>query len=66
MTKAELIKKITEFQHNSAFHPLTCGNDSSHHPVLEAKEINGKILLVCPAENCGYTQDWIPEYVLTL
>ena len=34
------IKRINKHQNNTNFHPLTCGNDSSHG-LLIPKEIRG-------------------------
>lgn len=60
MTKEEIIKAIEKHQNAGCVHPLTCGNDSTHKDLV-AKEVNGKVILVC--DDCDYTQD-IPSYVL--
>jgi len=54
----DLIEAINEHQQRKDLHPLTCGNDSRHRPLL-AKEENGKAILVC--EDCDYVQRYIPE-----
>ncbi len=56
----ELIDGINEHQKRTDMHPLTCGNDSRHKPLL-AKEENGKAVLVC--EDCDYIQRSIPGCV---
>lgn len=50
------IEAINFWQTSGQFHPLTCGKNSQH--VLVAKEVNGKIILVCP--ECDYIQLSIP------
>lgn len=60
LNNAEIIEKIIQWQ-KGLFHPLTCGNDSSH-PDLEAREENGKVILFCTA--CGYKQEHVPNVVL--
>ncbi len=60
MTNEKLIKNIENHQANSHVHPLTCGVDSRHE-VLVPKEVNGKVVLVCPT--CGYLQDNIPACI---
>lgn len=57
----ELIDSINEHQKRTDRHPLTCGNDSRHKPLL-AKEENGKAILVC--EDCDYIQRWVPGCVM--
>ena len=58
MSTAAIIQAIIDHQRNPNVHPLTCGNDSRHEPVLEPREENGHVYLLCPV--CGYRQDWIP------
>jgi hypothetical protein len=53
-----LIKQINEMQKNPEFHPLTCGNDSRHSPLV-AEGRQGRIVLVC--KDCDYVQEWIPD-----
>lgn len=63
MTNQEIIDKVNLWQNAGFVHPLTCGKNNNHLN-LEPKEINdSQVVLVCP--NCDYTQDWIPDYVLT-
>ena len=61
MENKEIIRKVAMYQQNGMFHELTCGNDSQHLP-LQAKEIDGKVLLVCL--ECDYTQEYIPKHIL--
>jgi len=49
-TKAQ-IECLRVRQTNSAYHPYTCGNNSSHDNLIPTR--NGWI---CP--NCDYKQDW--------
>jgi hypothetical protein len=55
------LSKIAKWQQNASVHPLTCGNDSQHLPLV-GKEVNGKVLLVCL--ECDYNQDYVPEVVI--
>lgn len=57
--KAKL-RAVEWWQEEANFHPLTCGNDSSHN--LVAKETDGgEVILVCP--ECGYIQGYVPDTV---
>jgi len=58
MTNQEVLDSVKAYQERGDFHPLTCGNDSNHL-LLVAKEIDGKVVLVCP--ECDYVQNWIPN-----
>lgn len=66
MTPNEYITAAIVFwQKSSHFHPLTCGNDSSHallEPALN--EETSEIFLICP--DCDYTQTYIPNSVLEI
>lgn len=62
MTNAEIIAKVSAWQAAGFVHELTCGTDS-RHASLVAKEIEGKVVLVCPT--CDYMQQWIPEVCLS-
>lgn len=55
----EIIDAISEYQQDSRFHPLTCGNNSNHK-VLKAIEKGGEIILIC--EDCDYIQTYIPNF----
>jgi len=55
----QLITSINAHQKRTDLHPLTCGNDSRHAPLL-AKEQDGQVLLVCL--DCDYVQTWVPSY----
>ena len=54
MTTSEKLKAIKEHQKCKFVHPLTCGADSSHMPLLPRVIKHNKIVLVCPT--CGYMQ----------
>lgn len=56
-----ILSKTEQHQNNSNLHPLTCGYNSSHPPLV-GKEIDGKVILVCT--QCHYTQKNIPEYII--
>lgn len=62
MTNAEIIAKVAAWQAAGFVHELTCGTDS-RHASLVAKEVEGKVVLVCPT--CPYVQHWIPEACLS-
>ena len=62
MNNQEKIQKILEWQNNPYIHELTCGNNSTHKPLIP-KEIDGKVVLVC--RDCDYIQEYIPEMVFT-
>ena len=55
----DTISKIEKYQSYHLVHPLTCGNDSCRDDLYATKDS-----LCCPS--CDYTQDWVPDYVLTL
>lgn len=62
MTNEEKIKAITAWQENDEFHPLTCGNDSRHSPLVPAEDEDGNVILRC--KDCDYIQKWVPPVVL--
>ena len=64
MTNKEIIKQIARWQVSDYTHGLTCGSDTCNHVLLEPVEKNGKVVLVCPTEGCGYEQSYIPPCVL--
>ena len=62
LSNQEIMDRVKKWQNTGHVHPLTCGKDSSH-PNLEAKEVNGKVILYCTA--CDYRQKHIPQVVLS-
>lgn len=62
MTNQEIMDKVNLWQSAGFVHPLTCGNDSQHQDLVP-KEVSNKVVLVC--SDCNYTQNWIPEEVLS-
>jgi hypothetical protein len=60
----EKIKAIEAWQANEELHPLTCGEDSNHHPLRPDEDENGSVILRCP--DCDYTQDNIPSVVFEM
>ena len=61
LTAEEIVEKVRRYQEGEYFHPLTCGNDSSHS-LLVAEDHGGKVVLVCT--DCDYVQGWIPESIV--
>lgn len=54
---------IRQYQADAAAgmtHPLTCGNDSSHKPLVPVI-VKGQVELKC--EDCDYHQSNIPPFV---
>jgi len=51
------ITRIIANQNNPMYHPLTCGNDSRHTPLVPVRE-GDNIVLICP--DCDYRQEYIP------
>lgn len=60
----EQVAALNRYQERSDFHPFTCDDTNRHHPqvrwVLVAREDGWH----CPAEGCGYTQDWAYPFML--
>jgi hypothetical protein len=54
VTVDELLAAIRQWQSNQRGHPLTCGNDSSHH-TLDAALYHGRVVLTC--RDCDWEQD---------
>lgn len=62
MDALQKIDAIRRWQTRPDVHPLTCGNLSSHAPLVPALEPNGgMVVLLCM--NCDYMQTKIPEVV---
>ena len=66
LTNEQIVQRVRNYQADSSWHPLTCGNDSGHR-LLEPRLIKvgwfrKKVVLVCP--DCDYLQLHIPEIVL--
>lgn len=53
----EQVVKLNEYQTFQKFHPYTCGNDSTHKPLVATN--NGWVCL-----DCDYTQDWAHRMTL--
>lgn len=54
-------RRITKYQTEIMFHPLTCGNDSLHQDLVPEIKDN-QLVLVCL--DCDYVQEYIPEFFL--
>ena len=63
MTNQEIMTAIKHWQSSEKIHPLTCGNDSNHLPLLPFEE-NGLVVLRC--FDCGYRQEHIPRVVISV
>lgn len=50
---ADIIKRFQQIQGVGHIHPYTCGKNSDHG-ALDAKEIEGNVIMYCPV--CEYTQ----------
>ena len=61
LTNAEIMDRVAAWQASALVHPLTCGADSGHQPLV-AVESAGAVVLRCL--ECPYQQDWIPSAVL--
>lgn len=53
---------INAWQSSGYVHPLTCGVDS-RHDNLQPWNIGGQLMLLCPT--CSYTQEKIPDFILS-
>jgi hypothetical protein len=53
----DLIISIIAHQNDTRFHPLTCGNDSRHTPLVPTRIEDG-VILICI--DCDYEQSYIP------
>ena len=51
-------KAIEQWQADPTFHPLTCGFDSKHRPLMPVVK-GDRLILVCP--DCDYRQEHIPQ-----
>lgn len=61
MDNQTIIDAIARYQQLGYVHPLTCGNNSMHTELI-GKEVDGKVVLVCP--DCDYIQKWVPEFAI--
>lgn len=52
---------VRAWQDRAEVHPLTCGVDSRHAPLLPALAPDEQVVLVCPT--CGYMQTFVPDAV---
>ena len=62
MDQDEIMARVTTWQAAGFAHPLTCGKDSSHQPLVPMPEGSQAVVLVCL--DCGYRQTYIPPSVL--
>ena len=52
-----IIEYVNKIQNSGIVHPLTCGNDSTHAPLIPI-ERDGSVILIC--KDCDYEQTQIP------
>lgn len=57
MNNKNIFEAIRANQNNQMLHPLTCGNDSRHTPLVPVEK-KGKVILRCV--DCDYEQTFIP------
>ena len=57
-----VVAAIKRWQNLTYIHPLTCGNNSNHSPLI-AKTDGVNVWLECP--DCDYVQKHIPDAVIT-
>lgn len=62
MTKEDKLKAVNFWQSNPLVHPLTCGRDSNHPPLIGIMHEQTTPALECI--RCGYLQAPIPDAVL--
>ena len=62
MTNAQIIAAVDKWQRDPRLHPLACKIDGTHQK-LEAREVEGKVILACP--DCGFRQTYIPWIVMS-
>lgn len=61
MDAKKIFDAVNFWQQDPSIHPLTCGNNSNHEPLIPSIK-NDKCILIC--KDCDYTQDCIPKIVL--
>ena len=54
ITIPQKIEAINKWQNDSGMHPLTCGFDSTHKPLIAEQIGQIEVILACP--NCSYIQ----------
>ena len=62
LSNQEIIARVRAWQKAKHVHPLTCGNNSIHRPLVAVEKASGQVVLEC--SDCRYTQTNIPEIVL--
>lgn len=70
LSNAERVRRINNFQRACAkglWHPLMCYGCKERSPMretlLEAQEVGGSVVLVCPHGDCDYVQSFVPDLV---
>jgi hypothetical protein len=61
MDKSALLVAVAAWQADLGVHPLTCGIDSEHQPLVAVEE---GVSVVLRCLDCGYRQRFIPPMVL--
>lgn len=58
------IDAVNAWQTNSQVHPLTCGTDSTHPPLVpQWRYYHRDIGLVCTHPDCNYAENFVPEII---
>ena len=59
--QAKIVDAVNAWQSAGFVHPLTCGNDSRHRPLVPQEDGDSDVVLVCL--DCDYRQTNIPAVV---
>jgi hypothetical protein len=59
--QAKIVDAVNAWQSSGVVHPLTCGNNSRHRPLVPKEEGDRDVVLVCL--DCDYRQTNIPGVV---
>jgi hypothetical protein len=60
-TNAQIIAAVEKWQSDPRLESLMC-KVNSEHGKLDAREVDGKVILACP--ECGFRQTYIPWIVM--
>ncbi len=62
MSPQQIIAYVERYNRTEHVWPLHCSLFTSH-PKLEPREEEGKVVLFCPQQGCGFVQRTIPDVV---
>lgn len=57
----ERMQAVLRHQLDPNLHPLTCGVDSNHRPLVPAMTTKGHVVLRCA--DCSYMQSHVPAFL---